>query len=175
MLDLIGVLHFGTFAQEFQKPEGQKAHQDGDAVTAPVLVLKGTIPFDKLNIGAATADGTYRLALGEATVRLVGTAPPASPGDTTNATGPASTSDTGTTSGATSLVTAGSTPAPSLAPAVALPTPRRTLRTSLASWAAAFDVSDIYLMLVLAGAFVFAVGHLIRFLGVRAPWTSTGG
>jgi hypothetical protein len=178
--------------------ETMSAQQTGDTVTAPALILTGTIPLETLHLKLGTGDGTYRLALGESSARLVGSAappaytPPPTSGPSggshpVQGSGPVASSGGGSSignsqagssigSGTSSGATNGGTSSTqvsggSLPPASPMP----PLRAVLASMSGAFGVADIYLILAGAAVMAFAIAQLVRVMGVRTPWTSIDG
>jgi hypothetical protein len=164
-------------------------------VVAPALLITGPLPTKKIG----TANGTYRITLGSAIASMTATAPAGSLGSTgstgslggTGSTGSlggtGSTGSLGGTGSTGSLGGSGTGTVPSLGatgsglptqsspPAVAPSTSGGTGAVAPAAYLGTFDIRDLYLWLCIVGAGAFVMAQLVRLIGVRGPWTSTGG
>jgi hypothetical protein len=166
-----------------------------NGIVAPALLITGPLPTKKIG----TANGTYRLTLGSAIASMVATAPAGSVGGTggtgsiggTGGTGSiggtggsggtgslGGTGSTGSLGGAGSVPPLGGTttgPAPQSSPPAVAPTTTGTGAIAPAAYLGTFDIRDLYLWLCIVGAGAFLMAQLVRLIGVRGPWTSTGG
>jgi hypothetical protein len=124
--------------------------QDGNTITAPVLEIDGTIPSQELKLDLGTADGSYSLVLGQASATMLGAAPP------TFSQPPAAS-------------------APSTVPRSEPPTVQPNLADSLRALSGPFGVGGSYFLVAILAVLVLLIGHLVRTIGVRGPWTSFDG
>jgi hypothetical protein len=162
--------------------------QNGNTITAPAVEVDGTIPSQELKLTLGTADGSYSLVLGQASATMIGTAPPvfsqppASGGvppavALPPAAGGVLPSDTTPLTTSPPLPTSSSSgPAPATsAPPSAPPTLQPKLADSLRALSGPFGVSGTYFVVAMLAVLAFLIGHLVRTIGVRGPWTSSGG
>ena len=151
-------------------------------VTAPALQLTGPVN----DLGAGTGNGTFTLTIGggEAAMQTGAGIPaissmPASQsgadaGSTSSSGGaPGSTADT-MPSPAVSPGSASVTPAIAAAP-TGRPTRLSGRALELVSNPLGFDIRSLYLVFAAAALITGVAAQLLRGLGVRGPWTSSGG
>jgi hypothetical protein len=147
-----------------------------DRVIAPAIRI--TMPVSGGVVGAG--DGTVALTIGATTAYLSGAAPAteaASGVDSTGGTdGAAIPADVGT--GATTDLPVFASPGlsvpPGTAPSGAIGAPLAPAATPIAA-VGLFDLETLYLIVTAAAVVAWALGHTIRFLGVRRAWTSSAG
>jgi hypothetical protein len=157
-----------------------KAQSGPGLIVSPAVQITGPLPTKKLG----TAKGTFTLLLGMSTASMVATGPSAATTGDVGSSGSTGSLGTGGTPG--SLGSGGgpsdipplggssslepTTQPPSVAPGQGQPS-----ALAPAAYLGTFDIRNLYLLLCIVGAGAFLVAQLVRLIGVRGPWTSTGG